>query len=56
MRSASGFLIALSVLAAAPLVAQDTPEAAASAFGMAFAAGDWAGAARLMHPGAAADA
>lgn len=40
------------VLATAPLAAQDTPEAAASAFETAFAAGDWAGAARLMHPAA----
>jgi hypothetical protein len=45
-------LAATLALACRTLAAQNTPEAAASAFGTAVAAGDWAGAARLMHPGA----
>lgn len=45
-------LLVLLLFAAAPLSAQSTPEAAASAFGAAVAGGDFAGAARLMHPAA----
>ena len=33
-----------------PALAQDTPEAAAQAFGEAMKANDWAAAARMMHP------
>jgi hypothetical protein len=44
-------LLAL-LLGGRPLRAQSTPEAAASAIGGAIASGDWAGAARLMHPAA----
>ena len=45
-------LVLLSSLIGAQLNAQNTPEAAADAFGKAFATGDYAGAARLMHPAA----
>jgi hypothetical protein len=44
-------LVALPV-GGGTLSAQSTPEAAATAFGTAFTSGDWAGAARLMHPAA----
>jgi len=45
-------LLCLLLLAAPPLSAQNTPEAAATAFGAAVAAGDFPAAARLMHPAA----
>src|ERR1051326_1752546 len=45
-------LLVVLFLAAAPLSAQGTPEAAAAAFGAAVAAGDFPAAARLMHPAA----
>src|SRR5438105_1852702 len=51
MRSLVPLIIGLA-MASETLAAQATPEAAATAFGTAFAAGDWAGAARLMHPAA----
>src|SRR5256885_2356701 len=52
MKFSLSIVFALAVAPGARAVAQATPEAAASAFGTAFAAGDWAGAARLMHPAA----
>jgi hypothetical protein len=39
-------------ICAGPALAQNTPEAAATAFGKALSAADWPGAARLMHPSA----
>lgn len=42
----------VACLAATPLAAQDSPEAAAMQFGKAMAAGDWPSAARVMHPAA----
>ena len=45
-------LVATTFAPVTTAAAQATPEAAATAFGTAFAAGDWAGAARLMHPAA----
>lgn len=45
-------LAAAAIIAAVPLQAQSTPEAAAEAFGATIKANDWAGAARLMHPDA----
>jgi len=45
-------LVLVLSLGAGSLSAQATPEAAATAFGTAIAGGDWAAAARLMHPAA----
>jgi hypothetical protein len=50
-RRAGGLALWLLALAA-PAAAQNTPEAAATAFGKALSAADWPGAARLMHPAA----
>ena len=45
-----GVLVLLALLLPLSLSAQETPEAAAEAFGATVRTGDWAGAARLMHP------
>lgn len=52
MRRAPALLLLLPLLLPASIHAQDTPEAAATAFAATLRRSDWRGAARLMHPSA----
>lgn len=51
IKPAGGLGLCLAIWAG-PALAQNTPEAAATAFGKALSSADWPGAARLMHPSA----